>query len=254
MASNYTEYYVQLVNARTKQWINDDTGVYCVLTAGTAVIQTIYNDDNGTAPAFTAAAGVVKTMTDGVIRFWTASTVATVDLSIVTAAGQAIFVSGLTPSQHRIEIDPEKIRQIMIVPYYNYMPTPFVSASLTATASAWGNGFSIPNNAMVHDVFLRTSVLGTTSSLNVGISGTASALIIAATTAVTGYHFVPETDLSVTITFSRGALLNAMTTNSIARTAWLNTAATAIVFKDTTATVLAAGSGWIYVIYDILPV
>src|SRR3972149_5052846 len=98
MGAKYTEYYVQLVNARTKQPINDDTGVCNVLTVDSPVEITIYSNDDGTAGSNPL------TMKDGIIRFWTASTVTSVDLSILTAAGQAVFVENLTPSQHRGEV------------------------------------------------------------------------------------------------------------------------------------------------------
>lgn len=254
MGAKYTEYFVQLVNARTKQPINDDTGIYCVLTAGSPVLATIYSDETGTAPAFTAA-NVTSTMTDGKIRFFTASSVTSVDLSIVTANGQAVFVSSLTPSQHRVEIDTEKIRQMMVVPYYNYIPTPYTSASITATASVWGNGFSIPANSVVHDCWLRSSTLGTTALQNVGVSGTPTGLLVGATCSVTGFFVPEELAVSVTLVLSRGALLLATgVTSEFMRRSIGYTAATAIVFGNATVTTLAAHSGWIYITYDKVPV
>ena len=135
MGSSFTEYQAQLINKRTQKPIDDDTGTYIVMTASSAVLATIYSDDQGTAPAFTYA-NVASTMTNGEIRFWTSNSVTSVDITIMTAAGQAVFVSGLTPSQHRIEVDTESREQMLILPYYNYIPTPFTSASLTCYSSA----------------------------------------------------------------------------------------------------------------------
>lgn len=253
MSASYTEYYVQLINARTKSPVDDDTGKYIVMTAGSPVLATIYSDDTGTAPAFVAT-NVASTMTNGVIRFWTASSVTSVDVSILTATGQAVFVSGLTPSQHRVEIDTEKVEQMLIVPTYNYIPTPFVSASITATASIWGLGISLPAKAVVKDCFARTSTLGTTQVLNFGVSATPSGLLQGVTAAVTGYH-IPVNGLIATggtATFYIGTLL--ATATAILRNNYAAGAATGLVFNTVTVTTLAAATGWIYISYDLTPV
>lgn len=249
MGSSYTEYYVQLVNVRTKQPINDDTGKYSVLTAGTATPATIYSDDSGTAIAYTAAT-LANTMTDGKIRFFTAASVTSVDLTVVTASGHAVFVSGLTPSQHRVDVDVEKIRQTMIVPF-----SLTAAGSLTATGSIWANGFSIPANAMVHDVFIKTSTLGTTAIVNVGVSGTPSGFMVAGVASATGFSLPEELLVSVTATLSRGALLLATgATSEFVRRPFLTPTVTAIVYNNTTSTTLLGADGWIYIIYDKYPV
>lgn len=253
MGSSYTEYYVQLINARTKSTIDDDTGKYIVMTAGTPALATIYSDDQGTAPAY-GATNVAGTITNGVIRFFTASSVTSVDLTILTGAGQAVFVEGLTPSQHRVEVNLEKLEQLLIYPYYNYIPTPYVSASITATGSAWGVGLALPANSITKDCWCRTSTLGTAQTINIGISGTPSGLLQGVTAAVTGYHYplTPEVT-GGTATFNRGTLLMATLTN-LNRTNLVGAAVTSLVFFNTTATTLAAANGWVYISYDILPV
>lgn len=257
MAAKYTEYFVQLINKRTGAPIDDDTGKYIVLTASSPVLQTIYTNDTGTTPTY-AETGVAQTMTNGVISFFTASSVTSVDLTILTAAGQGVFIAGLTPSQHRVEIDTEEREQTLIFPYYNYLPTPFVSASVTATGSIWSPGFSLPTNSYVKDAWVRTYTLGTTSTINFGVSGTPSGLVQGVTAAVTGVHYPLPMDSTLTggtATFTRGTLLVPTSTNvSPYPKVYVTPGATALVFGDTTSTVLAAGCGWVYIKYDKMPV
>ena len=250
---SYTEYQFQLYNKRTKMPINDDMGKFIVMTVDTPTLATIYSDDQGSAPALVAT-NVTSSITDGKGRFFTAQSVESVDLTILTGNGQAIFVKGFTPSQHRIEVDVETRAQVLILPYYNYIPTPFVSASVTATGSAWGPGLSLPANTITKDCWCRTATLGTAQTLNIGVSGTPSGLIQGVTAAVTGYHYplTPEVT-GGTATFTRGTLLMASLTN-LNRTNYVAAAATGLVFYNTTATTLAAAAGWIYISYDILPV
>ena len=105
------EWNIKLINSRTKKFINDDTGVFQVYSdglperiqiftaAGVDVSQQLsgFADDYGSA-----------TMTDGTLRFWTARTVTIVDVSILTAGGRAYFLDGVTQSEHRVDVDPDK--------------------------------------------------------------------------------------------------------------------------------------------------
>ncbi len=251
MSAVYTEYYVQLVNKRTKATIDDDTGKFIVLTAGSAVLQTIYSDENGAVPAFVYS-NVTSTMTDGVIRFFTALSVTSVDLSILTAGGQAIFVKSLTPSQHRVEVDTEQPDQILVLPVYNYIPTPFTSASITATASVWGQGMSLPAGILVKDVYSNIETLGTGALVNIGISGTPSGLQQQITGSVTGVHIpISLVATAATATFYFGSLL--ATTTQFVPLPYFVPAVTGLVFNNVTVTTLAAMTGWVYIRYDLLP-
>jgi hypothetical protein len=165
MGVTRNEYYAQLVNTRTKRPIEDDTGEYIVLTAGEAQPADIYTTKEATTKKAYTALTSASTMTNGVIQFWTAADVDSVDITIVTETGHAVFVAGLTPSQHRIDVTEEEIRQVMVAPYYASI------AGLTATASAWGNGLAVPANSWVYDVYVKTTVLGTTSTIDFGLSG-----------------------------------------------------------------------------------
>lgn len=256
MASNYTEYFVQLINKRTQRPIDDDTGKYIVLTAGSSVLQTCYTDDNGTAPSYVYTS-VSQTITNGVIRFWTPSSVTSVDITFLTAAGQAGFIEGLTPSQHRYEVDVEKYEQTLILPFYNYIPTPFVSASVTIYSSAglgsiWSQGMAIPAGSLVKNCYARVETLGTGSLVNFGISAHPSGLLQQVTGSVTGLKWASALVATAgTATFSKGNLLY----NSlfIVPSELFVTVASTIVFGQVTGTVLAANTGYVYIQYDLLP-
>lgn len=256
--ANLTEYFVQLVNARTKAPIDDDTGVYLVLTAGSPVLQTVYADAQGATTPTYAATGCAQTMTNGQIRFWTATSVTSVDLVVQTAAGQAIFVQALTPSQHRIEVNTESAAQLLVIPYYNYLPTPFVSASVTQTGSTWGTGFSVPIKSNLKRVYARVITAVTAGLRNVGNSAAASAYLRAITASVTGYKNPPQrawTDVttnSVTATFDFGSAFYTAVTNINRVHCVPIAAATAIVFSNDTAADVAADAGYIFVEYDLI--
>ncbi len=249
MGSSFTEYDVQLVNARTGNPIDDDTGKFIVLTVDTAVTATIYSSDEGTAITYTAAT-CSNTMTDGRITFWTANTVTSVDLSIHTADGQAIFVKGLTPSQHRVDVNTEQMRQMSITPFYSTI------AGLTATASIWSSGMTIgAGGCIVRDVFMRNSVIGTLAIWQCGVSLTPSGFMVGSTGSVTGFQIPFDAAASVTLVRTWGSLFLANATNMIEHPLGVAFAtATGIVFNNVTATTLVTSGGWIYITYDNLPV
>src|SRR5574341_2064000 len=87
--------------------LDADSGVCNVLTAGSPVELTIYSDQGGTA------ASNPLTFTDGWIRFYTVATVTSVDLSVLTATGRAVFAKGVVPSQNRIFIDRNRREQLL---------------------------------------------------------------------------------------------------------------------------------------------
>ena len=183
MGASYTEYYLQLVNKRTGMAINDDSGVANVLTVNSPAEVTIYADDMGTA------ASNPLTMTDGKIRFFTLASVTSVDVSILTAAGQAIFVEGLTSSQHRIDVDTETRSQLLIVPFL-----------FLAGGTVVDTGFNIPAKCRI-DPFrlgLRVTTADAGETIDVGLlaseaGGDEDGFIVAASLASLGYiNLIPQ--------------------------------------------------------------
>ena len=174
MASNYTEWQLQCMNTRTAMPIDDDSGVCNVLTDGSPAEITIYSNDQGTSLSNPL------TMTNGVIRFYTTNSVTSVDLSIAMSGGQSLFVNGVTPSQHRIDVNPELYsEQTMVVPFS------YSGASETQVDS----GFDLPGNAMVKDAYIYVTTVGTGMIMDIGNSGDTDGYLDAVPATTTGYIF-----------------------------------------------------------------
>lgn len=186
MAANAAlkEFYLQLVNTRTKRPIDDDAGSYQVYQPGSPSRQTIYN---AAATALTQAVQfgdfVSRSMTDGIINFYTAQTVTSVDISVLTNGGRSYFLKGVAPSQKRIDVMPEEHRYTLIVGIND-------SASSTALRST---GFTLRKGMVVEDVFVRTTTAFTgaatgNNALNIGIAGDSDAFAHLLNVSATGYH------------------------------------------------------------------
>ena len=181
---NLRHYHAQLVNTRTKRPVDDDTGSYQIMTAGSPTRATIYNAA-GTAQTQAVAFGnfLSQTMTDGVVEFWTDRSVSSVDVSVLTAGGRSYFLEGLTPSQHRVDVDPEKFEYTLIVGIND-------SASSTALRDL---GFDLRKGMIVKDVFVKTTTAFTgaatgSNSLNIGISGDSDAFAKLLNVSAVGYR------------------------------------------------------------------
>ena len=210
MASNFKEFYVQLYNTRTGLPIDDDSGLYCVMQAGVPLKQTAYSDDVGTSLTQPA------TMTNGIIRFFVDSATTSVDLSILASAGQSYFIEGLTISQHRRDVDPDKMDYTLIGSW--------------AILSAHGDGVvsavfapqsgGLPAGIRVKDVYVhKTSAgvgVGAGLLLDFGVSGDSDGFVDGMTATVTGYYMngpvlLTNTDVAagkiVALAQTRGILL-----------------------------------------------
>lgn len=239
MARNqYTEYYLQLINGRTGAPIDDDTGLYNVLTADDPSEITLYSDTNGTSQANPG------TMTNGIIRFFTAVATTSVDISILTANGHAFFLEGITPSNHRVVVMPDEINNMLILPYQ------VVGASETIVDT----GFDLSAKMMVKDVFLHVTTLGTGAVLDVGTSTDSDGFMDGVSAATTGYPATVLEEALVSTSSLIGALLTVATGPYVRK---LHTRANAtsganIVYTNTTIS-STAGEGYIYISYMRTP-
>src|SRR3990167_8333343 len=181
MASNFTEFYVQLWDVRLGLPINDDSGLYSVFQAGVPLNQTTYSDDTGPSKTLPG------TMTDGVIQFWVASTTTTVDLSVMTASGKAFFIEGLTPSQHRVDVDPYRESYTLVGTWA------VLSGHSDAVVSAVKAPFSggLLAGLRIKDVYVHKTKLGVGIGagllIDFGISGDTDGFIDGMTQSATGY-------------------------------------------------------------------
>jgi hypothetical protein len=185
MAANSAlkEFYLQLVNTRTKRPVDDDAGSYQVYQPGSPTRQTI-RDAAGTTLTQAVQFGnfVSRTMTDGIINFFTAQTVTSVDISILTNGGRSYFLKGVAPSQKRVDVTPEDSRYTLIVGIND-------SASSTALRST---GFTLRKGMIIDDVFVKvtTAYAGAATgnnSINIGIAGDSDAFVKLMNVTATGY-------------------------------------------------------------------
>lgn len=170
----YKGWIVQLVDKRKGTNINDDSGVCNVLTAGSPAEATIYSNTAGTA------ASNPLTFTDGKVKFYTLSTVASVDLSILTAAGDAVFIEGQLAGEIMVEVDTQRREQMLIIPF---------GASNNTVVDT---GFNLPANMLLEDALMKVTTVDATETIEFGFEnategGDLNGLIDAASVASAGY-------------------------------------------------------------------
>ncbi len=238
MSVNYTEWYIQLFNTRTRAPIDDDSGICNVLTEDSPVERTIYADDVGTSASNPIA------FTNGVVRFFTASSVTAVDLSILTAKSHAVFAESVTPSMHRIDIDPDKIQQKVVIPYL----------VVGASEAVVDTGFDIAANMLIKDIEVDVFAVGTGATLLIGTSTVTSGFCIGVSVATTG---IPATLLEEALVSSSavfGQYLANGTGNYVRKKHMRanSTSGANIIYSNSTSS-STAGSGYIYLLFDRVP-
>lgn len=267
---NLRPYFVKLVNTRTKRPIDDDTGVYQVYTAGAATRATIYNAA-GTqlTQEVVGTSFISRTMTDGTLEFYTARSVSSVDVSILTAGGRAYFLKGLTASQHRADVDPEQTEFTLVAAFND-------KASCTTVRPL---GFKLRRGMVVKDVFVKVTAAfaGAAAASNrysVGRSGAATGFLNNITLSSVGFkQGAPTVSTTGVVLANRyGASLSQFHASSTGgvdfyvRKSYIAATATAsnnlVVKRQTGATlthsftntgVSGAGKGYIYYQYTLLP-
>lgn len=264
-----TEYYVQLVNERTGRPLTDSTGSYQVYTAGSPSRVTIKDKTGATITQATAVAAgkgnkfVSASLSSGVIQFFTASSVTSVDISILTTGGRAYFLEGVTPSQHRIAVNPEKQEYILVVAVDEK------GSSTTVRA----NGFQLRRGMAITDVFVKVVTAWSAStaaakSLDLGRSAAPQGMAKGLKVSTTGFKQMPINSTTGTIVAGQviGTDLRTMKTGNATNFGWLyrkryiprtGVASNNLTFTRgaaATATfTAAAGNGYVFYLYDLLP-
>lgn len=204
MERGYTHWRVQLFSKRTGLQIDDDAGVVNVLTAGSPVEATLYSDLKGTSKANPI------TLTNGRAEFYTASSVTSVDLSILTAAGDALFVKSFAVGESRVEVDTEQRNQVLVVP--------FAASDNTVTDT----GFDLPANMLLEAALLKVVTGDTGETIDFGFenateNGDLDGLIAAASVASTGFvELVPQITGGTNIDYVGTNYVGALLATSIA--------------------------------------
>lgn len=239
MASNYQEWYVQLMDGRLNRPIDDDGGVYNVLEAGDPSEVTIYSSSTG------ATGTNPGTLTNGVLRFWTQTSVTSVDLSILTSNGHAFFLEDITPSQHRVMVWPENSGLYNLI-----VPFQVVGASEAVVDT----GFDILSNMLIRDCFVHVTTLGTGAALEIGTSTDSDGFADAVSVATTGYPTTMLEEALVSTSCLIGALLTVATGPYVRKLHKRanSTSGANIVYSNTTSS-STAGDGYIYLTYSRIP-
>lgn len=192
MSATRTEWHLQLRDSRGfPGTLRDDTGKVVVLNSVLPTAPTLYSDENGTV-----ITGPM-TLAGGGVHFYTDITVALVDLVILTALGQARFVKGFTPSQQHIDIDAERVRQMLVIPFG---PTNAVEVD---------TGLDLPAGCALSPLDLVMKVVGTDSAKTIDLgflstesSGDPNGIVAAGVLTAAGY---------IDMKAKLGALINSST-------------------------------------------
>ena len=270
ISANRREWHVQLVNTRTKKPINDDSGTFQVYTAGAAARATIYDLANTELTQEVVGTSFVgRTMTDGKLSFLTDYTVSAVDISILTAGGRAYFLKGLTDSNQRADVDPDKQEYVLVAAFND-------KASATTVRPI---GFQLRKGMLIHDVRLKITAAfaGAAAASNrysVGRSGAALGFLNNITMSAVGFKAAdPSVSTTGVVVASRyGADLAQFHMSSTAlvdfyvRKSYMAATAVAsnnlVVKRQTAATlthsftnsgVSGGGRAYIYYMYTLLP-
>lgn len=238
MASNYVEWRIQLVDGRLQKPIDDDSGIYNVLVVDDPSEVTLYSDSSGTS------ASNPGTMTNGVMRFFTDSSTTSVDISVLTAKGHAYFLEGITRSDSRVVVWPDKMENTLIIPYQ------VVGASETIVDT----GFDILSNMIVKDCWLHVTTAGTGATLDIGTSTDSDGFADGVAASTTGYPITLLEEAIVSTSSLLGALIataTATTQRKLHRRANATSGAN-IVYTNTTSS-STAGEGYIYFTYYRIP-
>lgn len=267
MGAQRREYFLQLVNTRTKRPINDDTGVYQVYTAGAATRPKIYDvADAEITQEVVGTSFLSKTMTDGQLHFKTNLTVSSVDISILTAGGRAYFLDGVTASQHRVDVDPEQQSYILAA----------VINDKASSTTVRPLGFRLKKGMVIKDVVVNVTGAFSGAALasagyDIGLSSDSDGFVDLGILSGTGFKtFHPDLSLTGVVTTTKyGVKLAEFHASSTGNVDYyirrLHIAATAVasnnlvVKRETaltasfTGTKAAIGKAYIYFMYDLLP-
>lgn len=155
MSVSYREWYFQLWDTQRKISIDDDSAKLIVLTADSPTAPTIYSDANGTSVSH--AVRTPRSFVNGTVRFWTDQSVTSVDLSLMTAKGEAYFFEDVAYSVHRLDINPFMRDHVLVLP--------FGASDATETDT----GIDLPANLLIKDALLKVTTADATETLDVGI-------------------------------------------------------------------------------------
>lgn len=182
------KYSIQMHDSATKEAIITSGGKVFVAGNGLATKVTLYNEDG-------SAKTNPITPTNGKIEFYTADTVAKVDLYGYAPSGHAIVLKNVQPSgPSALFVDKSRADTTLIVPYS--------STDQTGDATETRTGFVLPG-AVQPNVGITVTTVDATETIEVGTlstdSGDADGFIDALSVATAGYNKATNVNGSVTL-------------------------------------------------------
>ncbi len=191
--SSFREWYLQIYDTVLEKPIADSAGKYQVYTAGTPIRQAIY-DSAGTrlTQEVVGTSFISRTMTNGIIRFFTQITCSSLDISVLTNRGRAYFLKAMAPSQHRVDVDPT-VQDYVLVAAFN---------DKASQSTIRPIGFQLKKGMMVKDVRVKVTsafkgAAAASNQYNVGRSGAVQGFIKNLTLSATGFR-APDPKVSST--------------------------------------------------------
>lgn len=173
------EWTFQIWDKQRKAPVDDDSALLLPLTAGSPTSPTIYSDAAG-QNAVSNAVRSPRTATNGWFRFWTARSVTSLDIVLLTSKGEAYFYEDVEYSLHRLDIDPFMRHHMLVLPF---------GASDNAETDT---GFDLPAGLLVTDAFIKVTTTDASETIDVGLlssesGGDADGFVLATSVANSGY-------------------------------------------------------------------
>lgn len=201
--------------------IDDDSGVLFVCTAGSTDSPTLYTNASGTALTETHGHALF-TFTNGQVRFWSARTVTTLDISWF-GTKSAGTMNGATPGRHELNGNANGQPCIAWVPVGNHAVSALSSVT-NVGAGPYSTGWTPASNVTVVKAWAQVISAGqnvASGHFCVGTSGLSNAFFSQTTSAISypGYMTSAYGAYSFPYTFSGTEALT-FSPNSISNSAF----------------------------------
>lgn len=155
MSVAFREWSFILVDSETGKSVDDDSGQLLALTAGAPTSPTLYSDAFGTS--ISNPVRTPFTFTNGRVKFWTARSVTSLDLVVLTAAKQAYFLSAVPYSRHRILVNEKDRKHVLVIPFG------------ANDNSELDTGIDLPAGILVVDAHMKVTTVDSGETLDWGI-------------------------------------------------------------------------------------
>ena len=153
------EWYFGLHDSSTGQYKSgmDASGWAMVCTAGAVTSPTIYTNASGSATLTATNTIAVVTIANGYCRFWTDSSVTSLDISYLTATGECGLLKAVSPNtQHMLPVQTGQMDFTL------WVPVAYLAASAVVDTT-----LDLPANLIITDAMLK--VVATDSAVTVDV-------------------------------------------------------------------------------------